>query len=176
MLKWSIRALAAAGALALALLSYLVVTYSLARARERSPLVSDLAHVLSWANINNRTRIERIDCAHASTRNWLVADQTKVYTFRVKPLPESAFAAENEHLATWMRGPFTESLNLRALETAVMFARQSPCAFPQLATLNSPRYFVSFQTITAHHGQTETVVITAYDTQTATIHHADVRW
>ncbi len=83
LLKWSIRALAALGGLALALLAYLVVTYSLARARERSPRVSDLAYVLSWSNINSRTRIERIDCAYASTRNWLVGDQTKVYTFRV---------------------------------------------------------------------------------------------
>jgi hypothetical protein len=124
LLKWSIRALAAVGALALALLLYLVVTYSLARARERSPRVSDLAYVLSWANMNNRTRVERIDCAYASTRNWLVGDQTKVYTFRVKPLPESAFAAEDEHFATWMRGPFTDSLYLRALETAVMCARR----------------------------------------------------
>jgi hypothetical protein len=175
--KWSIRTFAVIGALAVALAIYVLLASLLARARERSPDPGDLAYVLSWAEIGHRTRVTRIDCAYASRRNWLAGDQTKVYIFRVSPVPESVFVARDNHFAVWKKGPFTESLYARALETAVVFAQDTPCVqFPTLGTLNSSRFYVSFQEIAAHHGRLERVIVTAYDTRAATIHHADITW
>ncbi|HYO76389.1 MAG TPA: hypothetical protein VE010_08000 [Thermoanaerobaculia bacterium] len=176
-MKWFVRGLAVVGALTLVVGAAVLVASWRAAAKQRAPTVRDVAYILNWADVGNLTEIQQIECAFASKRNWLVGDQTKIYIFRVRPLPDAAFAGRDDDSETWRRGPFSESLHVRALETAALFAANTPCSqFPSLDMLNSPRFFVSFQTITAYQGQTEAVIVTAYDTRTATIHHADVRW
>ena len=57
----------------------------------------------------------------------------------------------------WQRGPISEPLLVGALETAARFARSEAVWFPESEVVNSPRFFVSFQQITAYHQQIEAV-------------------
>jgi hypothetical protein len=118
-----------------------------------------------------QTHVQAVVCSHESERNWLAGDQTRVYAMRVNPISVESFDPE-----IWRRGPLHDPSLRNALETAELFARQTTCATPALAELDSDRFFLSFPSVTLNDGRAENLEITAYDTREAMLYHYDVRW
>jgi hypothetical protein len=139
-----------------------------------SPRIS--SYILNWSGLSAITHTERIQCAYASRRNWLVGDQTKVYVLELAPFDAQQLTG-SELAEKWMQGPVREPLYREALKTAAGSATNSKCSsFPSLEVLDSAAYWLAFHEITAYDGRTEVVVVTAYEPRSRRLFHADVRW
>ena len=168
-------ALAGIGALSL-LAALALAALSLHRGyRDQHPRPSDLAYVLGWGGLSGSTEIVEILHSSNSGANPIVGDRIEAYALRLNRTLSDLDKLDSKR-KIWLRGPVSEPLLVEALETAVRFARSEATWFPESEVLNSPRFFLSFQQITAYHQQTEAVDMTAYDTQTHILYHAEIRW
>ena len=135
------------------------------------PRPKDFAYVLGWANLHNSAGIADIVHSYDSGTNPVVGDRIEAYCLR---LDRELFDLDKRDpdRKIWQRGPVSDPLVLEALETAAVFAHGRAAWFPDAVTLNSSRFFLSFQQITAYHQQVEAVDLTAYDTQAHLLYHA----
>lgn len=145
------------------------------RYRDQHPRPTDLAYILGWAGLGGSTEIVEILHSYNSGANPVVGDRVEAYALRLSRTLSDLDRTDSKR-KVWQRGPISEPLLVEALETAVRFARSEAAWFPESEVVNSPRFFLSFQQITAYHQQTEAVDMTAYDTQTHILYHAEIRW
>ena len=165
--------LAIVGSVALALFAILFVLVVFERIDESNPDASELSYILNWGELGDHSKITSVARSCITPRNFLVGDQTKVYDLSVSPIARETWQLENiqEH---WQQGPIADPIIIEAMETATLFANSAGCGwFPNL---NSSRFFLSFPRITAYNRRVEAVQVTAYDTKSHHIYHADVRW
>jgi hypothetical protein len=168
-------ALAGIGAVSLLAVLALVGLSLHGRYRDQHPRPTDLAYILGWAGLAGDTEIVEVLHSYNSGANPIVGDRVEVYALRLSRTLSDLDKA-NSKTKVWQRGPVGEPLLVEALETAVRFARSEAPWFPESEIVNSSRFFLSFQTITAYHQQTEAVDMTAYDTDTHILYHAEIRW
>jgi hypothetical protein len=152
--------LAAVGAVTLAVCVgvaavLLVIQY---RAHHRQP--DDLTLVLGRVDLEGSATIREVVHSYNSGALSMDGDRVDAYCLRLdRELHD--LDQRNQGKGTWQRGPLGDPLVLRALQTAV---------------LNSSRFFLSFPQITAHHQEVESVDLTAYDTESHLLYHAEIRW
>jgi hypothetical protein len=167
--------LAAVGAVTLAVCVgvaavLLVIQY---RAHHRQP--DDLTLVLGRVDLEGSATIREVVHSYNSGALSMDGDRVDAYCLRLdRELHD--LDQRNQGKGTWQRGPLGDPLVLRALQTAVLFTRDDAPWFPDTAVLNSSRFFLSFPQITAHHQEVESVDLTAYDTESHLLYHAEIRW
>ena len=168
----TVIALTSLGAVTLLAILTLVGLTLHGRYREKHPRPVDLGYILGWAGLAGDTQIVEILHSYNSGTSPVIGDRTDVYALRLSRTLSDLDKPDSK-VKVWLRGPVTEPLLVEPFETAM---RSVPDWFPESKVVNSQRFFLSFQRITAYHLQIEAVDLTAYDTQTHILYHAEIRW
>ena len=161
------------GALALAAILAVVMLGIWGTRQERVSRPKDLVYILNWAGLDS-SRIVEVRHAYVTPANPIVGDQTRAYCLKLDHPLRLAPSLEPDRV--WV-GPVSDSLLLEALQTATSFPADAGVSwFPNPADLNSGRFLLSFEEVTARHGVVHAVTLTAYDTRDDLLYHSEVKW
>jgi hypothetical protein len=164
---------AVVGALATLLIATLAALAVRQYQRYTRPTPGGLQYVLNWADLGTRSRILAV--LNTCVDSPIVGDYVRAYSLKIDGFPEAIVGSGLQ--STWVKGPVADPLLVEAIATAASFPRHMGCDwFPAADLLNSDRFYLSFFEVTAFHGRTESVKLTAYDRAAQLLYHSEVSW
>ena len=136
--------------------------------RRGDPTPKTLQYIANWEELAPSRIVEVMD-AYVSTYWSPTGDHVDLFRLRLEP---RATRLKN----ALRRDQVVEPLISEAIETASGSSTTETSWFPDADSLKSERFLVAIPELTAYHGRVESVKLTALDTVTGFLYHADVSW
>ena len=115
------------------------------------------------------SRVVEVMDSYVSTSWSPTGDHVDLFRLRLEPRATGLKYALR-------RDQVVEPLFAEAIETVGGSRTTGTLWFPDAESLKSERFLVAIPELTAYHGRVETVQLTALDTVTGFLYHADVAW